>query len=335
MSRPGLDPLADLSPTTKSRADMDLVFSTDSIERAKRYAAWQGAICDVYVHVDVNSEQRSDYRGFIREARFGAVTMTDVLLSEQKISRRQRHIAELDKDCYYVQFLQRGKMNVLQAGKTFVTNAGTGAIFCATESYDLECVGEIRSLYLELPRKQFADRFANDRVPVAATMGTSRGLGRIAAEFCSTLASEGSALDADVRARLGDELMDVIALALDAGNGEEPLADHAVQQARLRSVKAWIEDHLTDSDLSLQKVAKNNGISLRYLHYLFRLTDMSASEWVWDRRLQRCYDVLTRPELNNLSVTEVAYRLGFNSSSHFSTTFRRKFGVRPSDLRRR
>ena len=156
---------------------MDLVFSTDSIERRKRYAAWQGAICDVYVHVDVNSEQRSDYRGFIREARFGAVTMTDVLLSEQKITRRQRHIAQLDKDCYYVQFLQRGKMNVLQAGKTLVTNAGTGAIFCATESYDLECVGEIRSFYLELPRKEFADRFPNDRIPVDGDHGHRPGAG--------------------------------------------------------------------------------------------------------------------------------------------------------------
>jgi len=178
---------------------MDLVFSSDSIERAKRYAAWQGAICDVYVHVDVNSEQRSDYRGFIREARFGAVTMTDVLLSEQKITRQQRHIVKLDKECYYVQFIRRGKLNVLQAGKTLVSNAGVGAIFSATEPYELECVGEIRSFYLELPRKAFADRFPHDRIPVAATVGTSRGLGRIAAEFCSTLASEGSALNADVR----------------------------------------------------------------------------------------------------------------------------------------
>jgi len=314
---------------------MDLVFSTESIERAKRYAAWQGAICDVYVHVDVNSEQRSDYRGFIREARFGAVTMTDILLSEQKIARRPRHIAQLDKDCYYVQFLQRGQMNVLQAGQTLVSNPAVGAIFSATESYDLECIGEIRSFYLELPRKEFAERFLQDRIPVAATLGTSRGLGRIAAEFCSTLASEGSALDANARARLGDQLMDVIALALDAGHGDEPSTDHAVQQARLRSLKAWIEDHLADPELSLEKIARYNGISLRYLHHLFRLTDMSASEWVLDRRLQRCYDVLTRPELANLSVTEVAYRLGFNSSSHFSTTFRRKFGVRPSDLRRK
>ncbi len=313
---------------------MDLVFSTDSIERAKRYAAWQGAICDVYVHVDVNAEHRADYRGFIREARFGAVTMTDVLLSEQRISRRGRHIAKLDKDCYYAQFIQRGKMNVLQAGKTLLSNAGAGAIFCATESYDLECVGETRSFYLELPRKEFAERFRNDRIPLAATMGTGRGLGRIAAEFCSMLASEGATLDAEVRARLGDELMDIVALALDARHRDEPSADHAVQLARLRSIKAWIEDHLADPDLSTEKIASSNGISVRHLHYLFRLTDMSASEWVWDRRLRRSYDILSRPELNNLSVTEVAYRLGFNSSSHFSTAFRRKFGMRPSDVRR-
>jgi AraC-like DNA-binding protein len=34
-------------------------------------------------------------------------------------------------------------------------------------------------------------------------------------------------------------------------------------------------------------------------------------------------------------LTEIAYLVGFNSSSHFSTMFRRKFGVRPSDVRRK
>ena len=137
------------------------------------------------------------------------------------------------------------------------------------------------------------------------------------------------------RTRLGDELMDVLALALEMGEQDDLTADRTVQQVRLRSVKAWIEEHLEDPDLSLEKVAKDNGISLRHLHYLFRPTDMSVSEWIWDRRLQRCFEVLTRPELRPLSVTEVAYQLGFSSSSHFSTAFRRKFGISPSDLRRR
>jgi len=129
--------------------------------------------------------------------------------------------------------------------------------------------------------------------------------------------------------------MDVLALAIDMGDKDEFSEDATARKARLRSVKVWIEEHLTDPDLSLERIAKNNGVSLRHLHYLFRLTDVSVSEWILDRRLQRCYDVLTRPELRSLSITEVAYQLGFSSSSYFSTVFRRKFGHSPSDLRRR
>ena len=172
-------------------------------------------------------------------------------------------------------------------------------------------------------------------MPLAATIMTGRGLGRIAAEFCATLASEASSLDETARARLGHELMDVLALALDMGDKDEFSEDATARKARLRSVKVWIEEHLTDPDLSLEKIAKNNGVSLRHLHYLFRLTEMSVSEWILDRRLQRCHDALLRPELRALSVTEIAYRLGFSSSSHFSTVFRRKFGHSPSELRRR
>jgi AraC-like DNA-binding protein len=314
---------------------MDLVFTTEDLEPSKRYAAWQGAICDVYVHVDVNAEKRSDYQGFIREARFGSVTMTDVLVSEQRITRRERHIAKLDKDCYYVEFVQQGKVNILQAGQTLLSHPGVGAIFSASEAYDLECVGRVRSLYLEIPRKEFSSRFNESGIPVAATIATGRGLGRIAAEFCAMLASEGSSLEETVRTRLGDELMDVLALALDMGDKDDFSEDATAQKARLRSVKAWIEEHLADPDLSLEKIARSNGVSLRHLHYLFRLTDLSASEWILDRRLLRCHDALIRPELRSLSVTEVAYRFGFRSSSHFSTVFRRKFGHRPSELRRR
>ncbi|MBR0703803.1 helix-turn-helix domain-containing protein [Bradyrhizobium sp. 62B] len=314
---------------------MDLVFTTEELDPAKRFAAWQDAICDHYVHVDVNAVKPADYQGFIREAQFGPVTMSDVFLSEQRISRRERHIAKLDKDCYYVQFLQQGSMDVLQAGQTLVTSPGIGAIFSASDAYDLECSNQFRSLYLEIPRKEFSSRFAEGKMPLAATIATGRGLGRIAAEFCALLAAEASSLEEAARGRLGHELMDVLALALDMGDKDEFSEDATARNARLRSVKAWIEEHLTEPDLSLEKIARANGVSLRHLHYLFRSTEMSVSEWILNRRLQRCYDALMRPELRTLSVTEIAYRLGFSSSSHFSTVFRRKFGHSPSELRRR
>lgn len=312
---------------------MDLVFSTDDLAKAERYAAWRDAICDVYVHVDVKATRPEDYRGFIREAKFGEVVLTDILLSEQRIRRSRQHISRLDKDCYYLQLLHRGNLSVFQRGETHRSNAARGAIFCATEQYELQCHGEVRSFYLELPRDEFAQRFPREQIPVSASLNTTQGLGRIATEFCATLATEGSRLEDGVRAGLGNQLMDVLAFTLLSSEGDMPAAEGSVQKARLRSVQQWIETHIADPDLSLEKVATANGMSLRYLHVLFENCEMSASEWIWNRRLQLAYDRISRGD--GRSITSIAYDHGFNSSAHFSTMFRRKYGASPRDVARR
>jgi len=312
---------------------MDLVFSTDQFEPAKRYAAWRDAICDVYVHVDVAATDPDDYKGFIRETHFGEIVLTDILVSEQRITRRAHHISSLDKDCYYLQLIHHGHANVLQRGAVHSSNAARGAIFCATEEYELHCIGDVRSFYLELPREAFAQRFPSEKVPLSAAINSTQGLGRIAAEFCGMLATEGGPLDHEVRSGLGNQLMDILALTLLSADAQGSESEGAVQKARLRSIQNWIEEHLGEPDLSLERIAFANNISLRYLHALFRHSELSASEWLWHRRLQRCYDLIARGDRR--SITAVAFDHGFNSSAHFSTQFRRKYGIRPSDLLRR
>jgi len=311
---------------------MDVVFSTDTIAREKRYAAWRDAICDFYVHVDVNATRPEDYRGFIHEGHFGDVVLTDILVSEQRIRRNSQHISRLDKDCYYLQLIHRGNVNVLQCGATHQSNAARAAIFSAAEPYELECIGEVRSFYLEIPRDKFAQRFPREQIPVSATINSTQGLGRIATEFCASLATEGSKLGDDERTHLGGQLMDMLAFTLLSDGRDMPDSEGSVQKARLRSIQQWIETHIGDHDLSLERIAGANGISLRYLHVLFRQCEMSASEWIWNRRLQLCYDQIAKGD--GRSITSVAFDHGFNSSAHFSTMFRRKYGVSPRDVAR-
>lgn len=311
---------------------MDYVFSTDDHPPASRYAAWRDAICDVYVHVDVQATDPERYRGFIREARFGEVVMTDILLSEQRIRRNRRHISQLDKDCYYVQLMHSGALDVFQNGATLSSNAARGAIFCATEQYELQCRGDVRSFYLELPRDAFAQRFPQNQLPLVAALNTTRGLGRIVTEFCATLASESANLGAGRRENVGGSLMDLLAQAMQAADDDLPTADGSVRAARLRAVQHWIEAHLSEPDLTLDRIAAANGMSLRYLHVLFQGCDASVSEWILNRRLQLAHDRLSRRE--GRSITSVAFELGFNSSAHFSTLFRRRFGLAPRDVAR-
>jgi AraC-like DNA-binding protein len=258
--------------------------------------------------------------------------LTDILLSEQRINRNAQHIAKLDKDCYYIQLLHSGTLNVLQHGESHTSNAARGALFCATEQYELQCVGDVRSFYLEIPRDKFAQRFPKDRKPLCAPIDCTRGLGRIATEFCASLAAEDPNLGNDTRAELGDQLLDILALTLLSNGSDILLSDRSVQKARLRSVQQWIEEHLGDLNLTLEKIAQANNMSLRYLHLLFSQIDMSVSNWLWDRRLQRCYSVIAGGD--SRSITSIAFDHGFSSSAHFSTMFRRKYGFRPSDLRR-
>jgi AraC-like DNA-binding protein len=95
-------------------------------------------------------------------------------------------------------------------------------------------------------------------------------------------------------------------------------------------VQQWIEAHIGDPGLTLEKIAAENGMSLRYLHVLFEKCEMSASEWIWKRRLQLCYDAIAKGAGRTL--TSIAFEYGFNSSAHFSTMFRRHYGVSPRDV---
>jgi AraC-like DNA-binding protein len=94
----------------------------------------------------------------------------------------------------------------------------------------------------------------------------------------------------------------------------------------------YVEARLQDADLSPIKIAEDNSISVRYLYQLFSLQGMTVAGWVRTRRLARCRADLDAANAN-ASVTEIAFRWGFNDSAHFSRLFKASFGVSPTAYR--
>jgi len=312
---------------------MQVVFDAKTLAAAQRREAWREAICEIYLQVDCVAEKQDDYAGFVREARLGAVTLTDALVSPQSIHRRPQHTARFDKDCYYFGIEHLGEINIHQFGSSFPLRPGIGTLYYANAPYSLRCYVKSRQFWIEIPREAFDRRFESGRPPLLSSIDLRGGLGRIAAEFCSSLAQESANVDETSRELLGEQLLDILALALHGEPGRQSADERSVRLARLGSIKAYIESNLGDPNLSPSVIAKQNGISLRYLHQLFRLTDTSVSEWLRLRRLQKCYDLLTSPRYAARSITEIAYSMGFSSSSHFSNLFRAQFDARPTDVR--
>ena len=88
----------------------------------------------------------------------------------------------------------------------------------------------------------------------------------------------------------------------------------------------------SENPMSLEKLAKTVGVSLRQLERLFK-TEMKTTpaQYYMSIRLQRARQFLRR---TTLSVLEVGIAAGFNSPSHFTQTYKKRFGHTPSEERK-
>ena len=95
-----------------------------------------------------------------------------------------------------------------------------------------------------------------------------------------------------------------------------------------RIMKA-VNKNLNDSDFSVEMLCQEVGISRAQLHRKMKeLTGLSTSEFIRNIRLEQAARLLKEQKIN---VTQVAYTVGFSNLAHFSTVFRKHFGVAPSE----
>src|ERR1700737_3479825 len=107
----------------------------------------------------------------------------------------------------------------------------------------------------------------------------------------------------------------------------------ATQAAILHRLCQTIERKLDDPDLTPARVAEAEGISERYMQKLFEGSGSSFTHYLRERRLQRTSAELSNPAEAHHSISEIAYRNGFNDSAHFSRAFRHRFGLSPREFR--
>jgi AraC-like DNA-binding protein len=108
-----------------------------------------------------------------------------------------------------------------------------------------------------------------------------------------------------------------------------------VRAARLHAVKADIVRNIAQHNLRLDDVAKRQRISRSYVSKLLAEAGTTFTETVLTQRLAFAYRLLTDPRQINKPVGSIAYEAGFSDLSYFNRSFRRKFGMTPSDLRGR
>lgn len=115
-----------------------------------------------------------------------------------------------------------------------------------------------------------------------------------------------------------------------APTSEVPLE---IEDAFLVKLKNIVAAHLDDPEFSIPQFCQEAGMSRTQLHRKLKaLTDKSATAFIRSYRLRKGKELLLTTDLN---VSEIAYDVGFQNPTYFSTRFFEEFGVTPSEIRTR
>lgn len=102
----------------------------------------------------------------------------------------------------------------------------------------------------------------------------------------------------------------------------------SLDETLIKNALKSVEDRLSDPDFSVEDLSRELGMSRVHLYKkLLSLTGKSPLEFIRTIRLQRAAQLL---EKSQLTVAEVAYKVGFNNPKYFAKYFREEYHVLPS-----
>ncbi len=92
--------------------------------------------------------------------------------------------------------------------------------------------------------------------------------------------------------------------------------------ALMERIMKTINANLSDPDFNVERLTADVGISRAQLHRKMKeITGISTGEFIRNLRLEQAARLIQEGKIN---VTQVAYSVGFNNQTHFSTVFKRK-----------
>ncbi|MPY58582.1 helix-turn-helix domain-containing protein [Streptomyces spongiae] len=116
--------------------------------------------------------------------------------------------------------------------------------------------------------------------------------------------------------------------------GPDHTRREVAEETLVTRVLAYLRAHLTEPDLTPQRIARAHGISVRTLYRLCEQGGLSLEKWIILRRLEGARNDLAATEQAHRTIEAIARSWGFTHPSHFSRRFRQTYGTSPGQWRR-
>ena len=315
------------------------ILSTEQLPAGERMAQWAqcislyaGQTSAVVMQNEESSVEPYNPRGFRGRLEFGDLGDLHIcrMMASPHRYRRKFRAADAHVGSSWTLVLQEGGVSHFeQGGNTLMLVPSQFALIDVNQSLEVTSSKGCEQIVIPLE----GQRFSLGDVGRLYHLQTEEGLPRMLRSMLHDALAQYSSLSYRASRSVGDALLGVLESAIEQScSGEE---EEKTKPSLIAMIQGCIEENLHDPSLNAEIIARNLNWSSRSLHRHFQnCFGCTFSDYVWQRRLSRCAEQMLDVSQFNRSITEIAFSVGFSSSSHFSRSFKEAFGMTPRAYRK-
>jgi len=225
-------------------------------------------------------------------------------------------------------YLAAGSLRVSQEGRAVDLEAGDFVLYTSAQRYRITAPGAHEYLVVRIPTSAIALRHSMFTEVIATDLSDVPSAPLLRAILAS-LAVPGFRPSLAAGAHVADSL--VAAAHAVVADARRP--GSAAIMSLFHTFLLWIEEHLTEDEVSADAIAGAHFLSTRYVRRVFAAHGATVSTVVRQRRLERIRTELLDPQQVRTPIGEIASRWGMRDAAVFSRAFAQQFGVSPRRYR--
>ncbi|HWA19383.1 MAG TPA: AraC family transcriptional regulator [Devosia sp.] len=245
---------------------------------------------------------------------------------------RNHHPEQLGDDGLVLAAVLTGNAELRRRGGTCAVRSGEAVLTANDEAATFIGSTPTRVANIRLRRDRLALSLADPLAALGRPVPAGNVALRLLLGYVDVLADSALVLDDESRRVAVSNIYDLAALGL---GGVRDARTHlgGMRAARLHALKTDIVRHMGEAGLNIGDVARRQGISASYARRLFAADGTAFFEYLLEQRLAAAHRRLASRSEAGQSIGSIAFEVGFGDLSYFNRTFRRRYGMTPSDVR--
>jgi AraC-like DNA-binding protein len=310
-----------------------LELDTASLTRPERFGVWAETIAAAFGPFGISRNDPERFHGRVRVERRRAIRFIELGYDGHAFRRSRGDVARLDDA--YCSLLRplKGRLILLQDGTEHVLEPGQYYLVNHSVPYETVPQAGYQAVALAFPPSAITSRAANPRSFYALKDDRASPRWKLLDGFLTQYTEGRQVWNECEFETLTQQLLDLIVMSIVEPSQQASAAEGSTRTAHRARALRHIRAHLPDRDLTPRTVAEACGISLAYLHEIFRGVGHSVEETIFAERLERARVALRAPDHARVQIATIAYRFGFSDPAHFARAFRRHFGASPREWR--